>query len=303
MSSSSRKKPLKTLEPLNAHDRDKRLWDARNSYSRGVGPSQPKTKHELDILKERHQFVRSNEVDPSALSWEDQLALKYYDFVQRVRNREPQTLEDRSSEHLSIGLRWRTEAEVLSGIGHLTCASLRCQFHQPDPSLQASHSQLNNDDDNDTEDLPIDPESSQPLVRTRLEENEMNFGYVEQGEKKSSLVKVVVCRECGKKLRRGREKAKEDRERAQGGVVSTTVGANQSRNGDERRDERGSERDQRRRSSEPRRDEDEEEDYTPSLPPDLERSRSSQQEESRSNQSPPTHSRRRSASPPVRRRH
>ena len=28
----------------------------------------------------------------------------------------------------------------------------------------------------------------------------MNFGYVEEGEKKNALVKVSVCADCGRKL-------------------------------------------------------------------------------------------------------
>lgn len=107
-------------------------------------------------------------------------------------------------------------------------------------------------------------------MEARLGEFEVPFGYVEEGEKKSALVKLVLCRDCGKKLLKGRENAK-------GGKV-------------EEREEVDEERGERRRSSGGRREERESEDdrYRPELPPDLSRRRSS----------PP---RRRSASPARRR--
>ncbi|GAA5955390.1 hypothetical protein JCM3765_006763 [Sporobolomyces pararoseus] len=307
MSSNSKRRPtVRTLEPLNAYDRDKRMWEIRNSYSHGRRPPQPRTKHELDILKERHQFVRSSEVDPSTLSWEDQLAAKYYDSLFK----EFAIVNLKHWRTGQIGLRWRTEDEVLSGIGHLTCASMRCSYHPPDPRLVAERQLSEGAED---EPLIVDPESSLPLVKTALEECEMNFGYVEEGEKKTTLVKVVLCRDCGKKLRRGREKAKEERERALAGTLQVSGGAIRGdlpaeangREGSERRRRRGNEIDEkehRKREHSPSRDyhhshevEEEEEDYTPSLPPDLERARSHSSRRSPSHST--LRSRRRSASP------
>ncbi|GAA5974546.1 hypothetical protein JCM5350_001184 [Sporobolomyces pararoseus] len=313
MSNSShrrKKSNVRTLEPLNAYDRDKRMWEIRNSYSHGRRPPQPRTKHELDILKERHQFVRSSEVDPSTLSWEDQLASKYYDSLFK----EFAIVNLKHWRTGQIGLRWRTEDEVLSGIGHLTCASMRCSYHSPDPRIVAER-QLAEED----EPLVVDPESSLPLVKTALEESEMNFGYMEEGEKKTTLVKVVLCRDCGKKLRRGREKAKEERERAlsggsTGGDQLSRPREASGREGSERRRSRGNEIDEekhrvRRRSRSRSRDaqhsdedeaQQEEEDYTPSLPPDLERARSNFSRQSPSHGT--SRSRRRSASPASRHR-
>jgi protein FRA10AC1 len=63
-----------------------------------------------------------------------------------------------------IGLRWRTENEVVSGRGQFTCASKHCQ------------SNLN------------------------LHSYEVPFEYYEKQIKKNELVKVRVCIDCAKKL-------------------------------------------------------------------------------------------------------
>ena len=106
-------------------------------------------------------------------------------------------------------------------------------------------------------------------METRLGEFEVPFGYVEDGEKKGALVKLVLCRECGKKLLKGRESAKGGRERVEEEEM-------EEKRGGSRRGGRSEER------------ESEDDNYRPDLPPDIPRRRSS-----------PT--RRRSASPPRRR--
>lgn len=63
-----------------------------------------------------------------------------------------------------IGLRWRTENEVVSGRGQFTCASKHCE------------STLN------------------------LHSYEVPFEYYEKQVKKNELVKVRVCIDCAKKL-------------------------------------------------------------------------------------------------------
>ncbi|BGP23720.1 hypothetical protein JCM10295v2_002621 [Rhodotorula toruloides] len=69
------------LAPETAHERHQRLFRLKQSYERGRVPPKPQSKHELDVLKERHQFVRDSDVDPSTLTWEDQLAYKYYETL------------------------------------------------------------------------------------------------------------------------------------------------------------------------------------------------------------------------------
>lgn len=63
-----------------------------------------------------------------------------------------------------IALRWRTEKEVVSGKGQFICGSTHCD--------ETKH----------------------------LESWEVNFGYVEDGEKKNELVKVRLCERCSHKL-------------------------------------------------------------------------------------------------------
>lgn len=63
-----------------------------------------------------------------------------------------------------IALRWRVEREVISGKGQFVCASTRCESTKS------------------------------------LKSWEVNFGYIEDGEKKNELVKVRLCPECSDKL-------------------------------------------------------------------------------------------------------
>ncbi|GAA5848803.1 hypothetical protein JCM9279_002950 [Rhodotorula babjevae] len=207
-SSTAKRRRVDTLEPETAHERHQRLYALKRSYERGRPPPKPALKDELDVLKERHQFVRDSNVDSATLSWEDQLAFKHYETLFK----EYAIVNLKHYKSGAIALRWRTEAEVLAGIGHLTCASLRCDYHEPSPSILVA---LELDDG-----APPAPDDETPLVSARLEELEVPFGYDERGERKSVLVKVVLCRECAKKLRYGRRKAKEDRERAASGTMA-----------------------------------------------------------------------------------
>jgi protein FRA10AC1 len=241
-----------------------------------------------------NRFIRSSEQDPSTLSWEDRLAVKYYDSLFReyalvnLKHYRSGAVRPSSlslsqfglrltrSALAQVALRWRTEPELLAGIGHLTCGSLRCSYHQPSPTLLAAF-------ESDEAAGLVDPDSTEPLVRCRLHEQEMQFGYVEEGERKSAVVKVVLCEECKRKLRKGREKAKEIRvgkERAAGGGGG----------GEQRRVETELSSPRRRSMEESSDDE-----YGPTRPPELDDPRRADRD------SRGSHSRRRSASPPPRR--
>ena len=76
-----------------------------------------------------------------------------------------------------IGLRWRTEREVVCGKGHFICGSTRCD------------------------------ESA------ALESFEVNFGYIEKGTKKNALVKVRLCPDCAYKLAYTRKKSSKKRKK------------------------------------------------------------------------------------------
>lgn len=69
-----------------------------------------------------------------------------------------------------IGLRWRTEKEVVSGKGQFECGNKKC------------------------------------TAREGLRSYEVNFAYTEAGESKQALVKLRVCPKCSYKLNYGKEK-------------------------------------------------------------------------------------------------
>uniref|UniRef100_A0A453L598 Csu622 n=1 Tax=Aegilops tauschii subsp. strangulata TaxID=200361 RepID=A0A453L598_AEGTS len=79
---------------------------------------------------------------------------------------------------MQIGLRWRTEKEVISGKGQFICGNRHCD------------------------------------EKHGLGSYEVNFSYVEAGEQKQALVKLVACKRCAEKLayKRLKEKEKEKEE-------------------------------------------------------------------------------------------
>jgi protein FRA10AC1 len=147
-----------------------------------------------------------------------------------------------TSSRFQFALRWRTESEVLSGAGERSCGNTRCPLHTPPP----------------------DEEDRIPGLATL----ELPFAYEEHGEKKSALVKIVLCARCVRKLmwKREREKAAaRDLNLAFGLTAPITEAASepsqgQSRKVEERRRERDgrankeSRRERHSRSRSPRED-------------------------------------------------
>ncbi|TDL16464.1 hypothetical protein BD410DRAFT_706995, partial [Rickenella mellea] len=129
---------------------------------------------EFDLLKASHKFLRDD--DEKELTWEDQVARKYYSSLYR----EFAVCDLKHYKTGNFALRWRTEDEVLSGAGEETCGNTRCAYHAPSRTLK------------------------QPPLTTL----ELPFAYEEQGERRSALVKVVLCERCTKKLMWKREKEK-----------------------------------------------------------------------------------------------
>lgn len=78
-----------------------------------------------------------------------------------------------------IGLRWRTEKEVMSGKGQFICGNKHCD------------------------------------EKDGLASYEVNFCYFEAGENKQALVKLVACERCAWKLNYKRQKEKEQLEKRQ----------------------------------------------------------------------------------------
>lgn len=93
-------------------------------------------------------------------SWEKSLAKSYYDRLFKEY-----AISDLSRyKENKIALRWRTEKEVVEGKGQFVCGNKPC------------------------------------VVMEGLESWEVNFGYMEEGEKKNALVKLRLCAECSRKL-------------------------------------------------------------------------------------------------------
>lgn len=151
------------MASLNAYDRHKQLVNTYQLYYPGATGNNLQRdtrndKRDIDVIKEHHRFVWNEKDDDS--SWEVQLAKRYYDKLVKEY-----CIADVSRyKENKIGLRWRTEQEVVKGKGQFMCGAKKCE-------------ESNN-------------------LRTW----EVNFGYLEQGEKKNVLIKVRMCFECSYKL-------------------------------------------------------------------------------------------------------
>ncbi|KAG7088414.1 hypothetical protein E1B28_012411 [Marasmius oreades] len=139
---------------------------------------------EFEILKASHKFLREQE-EAEGQGWDDRLAAKYYSSLYR----EFAVCDLKHYKSGEFALRWRTEEEVLSGAGETTCGNTRCKDHELSTSSRN-----------------FDRDEKQSKALTTLE---LPFAYVEHGENKSALVKVVLCDKCLKKLMWKRRKAKE----------------------------------------------------------------------------------------------
>lgn len=118
--------------------------------------------HDLQVLQSEFQFIRDDEADARAQQsdWKVRMSVRYY----RQLFREYALADLSRYETGQIGLRWRTEMEVVAGKGQFSCGNKRCD------------------------------------ERTGLHSYELLFAYVEQGERKRCLVKVRVCSNCAGKL-------------------------------------------------------------------------------------------------------
>ncbi|XP_072851423.2 protein FRA10AC1 homolog [Pogona vitticeps] len=100
------------------------------------------------------------EEDEADMNWEKRLSKKYYDKLFKEY-----CIADLSKyKENKFGFRWRHEKEVISGKGQFSCGNKHCD------------------------------------EKEGLKSWEVNFGYVEHGEKKNALVKLRLCPECSYKL-------------------------------------------------------------------------------------------------------
>jgi protein FRA10AC1 len=134
-----------------------------------------------DILREKHQFIRNEKEDQveGSNSWEVRMAMKYY----RRLHKEYALVDLSRYKEEKIGLRWRTESEVVSGKGQFECGNIT-----PQKKCDA---------------------------RDSLHSFEVNFKYVEAGQVKNELVKVRLCPHCARKLPNAKKVIKQSRQLSQ----------------------------------------------------------------------------------------
>ncbi|RXN12082.1 FRA10AC1 [Labeo rohita] len=132
-----------------------------------------KDKTDLDVVRENHRFLWREE-DEEDMTWEKELAKKYYDklfkeycIADLSRYKENKTLlvsfagfNSFSGAHASL----IGGMYVIRETGQFLCGNKRCENKEG------------------------------------LKSWEVNFAYVEQGEKRNALVKLRLCPECSFKL-------------------------------------------------------------------------------------------------------
>jgi protein FRA10AC1 len=120
------------------------------------------TANDLDVIRAHHQFVRDEKADVASGSWEKRMALKYYRRLSKEYALADLSQMDQKGGKL--GLRWRTDREVIEGRGQFSCGNKACS------------------------------------ERSDLRSYELDFMYREDGEAKNELVKVRLCPSCAQKL-------------------------------------------------------------------------------------------------------
>lgn len=120
------------------------------------------SQHDMDVIRTHFQFLRDDDADVErgATDWQVRMSVRYY----RKLFREYALADLSRYQEGKIGLRWRTESEVVAGKGQFICGNKRCETQE------------------------------------NLCSYELLFAYVEQGEKKRCLVKVRACESCAQKI-------------------------------------------------------------------------------------------------------
>ncbi|XP_020258093.1 protein FRA10AC1 isoform X2 [Asparagus officinalis] len=111
------------IRGLNAYDRHKKFM---KDYIEFYGKD--KSKHDVlpiktdkDTIREGYRFILSEEDDMDS-TWEKRLVKRYYDKLFKEY-----CIADMSQyKKGKIGLRWRTEKEVISGKGQFVCGNKEC---------------------------------------------------------------------------------------------------------------------------------------------------------------------------------
>ncbi|KAL4855321.1 hypothetical protein ACK3TF_004070 [Chlorella vulgaris] len=174
---SSRQQQRQQFMGMNAFDRHKKMVHDLITYYGGKLPQAGQTapqKSDFDILVENFRFIRSEE-DDATDSWEVRLARRYYSKLFR----EYAVADLSRYKEGKVGLRWRTQREVVNGAGQFECGAKGCG------------------------------------ERRGLASFEVPFSYVEAGERKQALVKVRVCPTHAYQLNYRKQQEAEERHKAQ----------------------------------------------------------------------------------------
>ncbi|XP_076631776.1 protein FRA10AC1 homolog [Colletes latitarsis] len=148
---------------LSAYDRHKKLI---NDYLTLHNGSVSSLKRDTSRDKTDYDVIRENhrflwdEDNDVQDTWGARLAKKYYDKLFK----EYCIADLTYYKHNKVALRWRTEKEVVVGKGQFECGNKKCK------------------------------------EKEGLKSWEVNFGYLEHGEKKNALVKLRLCPECSVQL-------------------------------------------------------------------------------------------------------
>ncbi|XP_030841402.1 protein FRA10AC1 homolog isoform X2 [Strongylocentrotus purpuratus] len=153
------------FKSLDAYNRHKQLVNDYLLYYPGATKDlfqrdASKDKTDLDVIRENHRFLWDGEDEGQEDSWGKKLAKKYWDKLFKEY-----CIADLSRyKEKKIAMRWRVQTEVTEGKGHFTCGNKKC--------------------------------TEQEGLRTW----EVNFAYMEHGEKKNALIKLRLCERCSYKL-------------------------------------------------------------------------------------------------------
>ncbi|XP_020281347.1 protein FRA10AC1 [Pseudomyrmex gracilis] len=161
---------------LSAYDRHKKLV---NDYLTIYGKSVSSFQRDTSRDKTDYDVIRENHKflwnqEDIPDTWGAKLAKKYYDKLFK----EYCICDLTYYKYNKVALRWRTEKEVIIGKGQFECGSKTCK------------------------------------EKENLRSWELNFGYVEHGEKKNALVKLRLCPECSIKLNYGSQKREVKKKKA-----------------------------------------------------------------------------------------
>ncbi|XP_012259837.2 protein FRA10AC1 isoform X2 [Athalia rosae] len=148
---------------LTAYDRHKKLINDYFVYQKGSALTLKRdtSRDKTDADVLREQHRFLWDDDTEVPNdWETRLAKKYYDKLFK----EYCIADLIYYKKNQVALRWRTENEVVTGKGQFQCGNKKCE------------------------------------EKNDLKTWEVNFGYVEHGEKKNALVKLRLCPPCSLKL-------------------------------------------------------------------------------------------------------